>query len=91
MRFTAKRRVRTIVASFRDAAGAGATTTFRSKIDWSDGTLGSGVVLSRGNGIYLVRSAKRYRAPGWFPVTVTLLGNDGRRSVARSTAVVRPR
>jgi FG-GAP repeat len=91
VRFVAARRSKPVVASFRDAAGAGAPASFRATIDWGDGTRWSGVVVSRSRGIYTVQSVKRYGVKGRYPLTVTLVGSDGRRSVARGTAVVRAR
>jgi FG-GAP-like repeat len=87
VRLVARRRTRIIVARFHDAAG-GTAAGLRAAIDWGDGTSWNGKVLSRGGGVYDVRSIKRYGARGRFAVTVTLTDAKGRTSTARSTAIV---
>jgi hypothetical protein len=82
-----RRRTRIIVARFRDAAG-GSAAGLRAAIDWGDGTSWNGKVLSRGGGVYDVRSIKRYGVRGRFAVTVTLTDSRARTSIARSTATV---
>jgi hypothetical protein len=77
-------------ARFRDAAGPG-YLGWHASINWGDGTSWNGVVLSRGGGVYDVRSAKRYARAGRFSVIVTLRDDNGRKSIARSTVVVRKR
>jgi hypothetical protein len=49
------------------------------------------VVISRGGGVYDIRSSKRYARPGHYRVIVTLKDSRGRVSIARSTAVVKRR
>jgi hypothetical protein len=46
-------------------------------------------VLSRGSGVYDVRSSKRYARAGQYRVIVTLKDDRGRTSIARGTAVVK--
>jgi hypothetical protein len=59
VRPTARKRLRLIVARFRDAAGdRAAGRDFRATINWGDGTSWNGVVLSRGGGLYDVRSRR---------------------------------
>ena len=87
VKLTARKRARVVVAGFRDAAGASASG-LRAAISWGDGTSWNGVVLSRGGGLYDIRSLKRYARAGRYRVTVTLSDSRGRRSIARSTAVV---
>jgi hypothetical protein len=87
VRLALRKRTRIVVAQFRDAAG-GTATGLRAVIDWGDGTSWTGKVLSRGGGIYDVRSMKRYGARGRYAVTVTLTDGRGRRSISRSTAIV---
>src|SRR5438128_179135 len=55
IRLTARQRVRVIVARFHDAAGTSGSG-LRAAIDWGDGTSWNGKVLSRGGGIYDIRS-----------------------------------
>lgn len=87
VRLVVRRRTRVVVARFRDAAG-GSASGVRATIDWGDGTSWNGRVLSRGGGVYDVRSLKRYGARGRYALTVTLTDNRGRSSIARSTAIV---
>jgi FG-GAP-like repeat/FG-GAP repeat len=87
VRLVVRRRTRIVVARFRDAAG-GSAPGLRAVIDWGDGTSWNGKVLSRGGGVYEVRSIKRYGGRGRYAVTVTLTDSRGRSSIARSTAIV---
>ena len=87
IRLVMRRRTRIVVARFRDAAG-GSGSGFRASIDWGDGTSWNGKVLSRGGGVYDVRSIKRYGGRGRYALTVTLTDSRGRTSIARSTAIV---
>jgi hypothetical protein len=90
VRFTARKRVRVIVARFRDAAGDRSTGRgFRASIDWGDGTSWNGVLLSRGGGVYDIRSLKRYARAGRYALTVTFTDRNDRSSIARSQALVR--
>jgi FG-GAP repeat len=86
VRFRARKRVRVIVARFRDALRD--FSAFRASIDWGDGTSWNGVVLGRGNGVFDVGSLKRYARPGRYALTVTLTDGRGRTSIARGRAVV---
>ena len=86
VRFVARKRMRAIVARFRDADLG--NSAFRASIDWGDGTSWNGVVLGRGNGIFDVRSLKRYGRPGRYALTVTLTDTRGRSSIARGRAIV---
>jgi FG-GAP-like repeat/FG-GAP repeat len=88
VRLVARKRTRVVVARFRDAAGAGSNGRFRAEIDWGDGTSWNGAVLARGDGVYDVRSRKRYLAAGRYGVTVTLRDDRGRSSIARGAASV---
>jgi hypothetical protein len=88
VRLVARKRMRVVVARFRDAAGAGFSGMLSAKIDWGDGTSWNGAVLGRGDGVYDVRSRKRFLAAGRYGVTVTLRDDRGRSSIARGTAVV---
>lgn len=90
VKLKARTRTRVIVARFRDAAGTGSVGV-RASINWGDGTVWTGVVLSRGDGVYDIRSSKRYARAGQYRVIVTLKENGGRSSIARSTAVVKRR
>jgi FG-GAP-like repeat/FG-GAP repeat len=90
VRLKARARTRVIVARFRDAAGAGGVG-LRASINWGDGTAWAGVVLSRGGGVYDIRSLKRYSRAGQYRVIVTLKDSRGRISIARGTAVVKKR
>jgi len=90
VKLKAHARTRLIVARFRDAAGIGAGG-LRASINWGDGTAWTGVVLSRGGGVYDVRSSKRYARAGRYRMIVTLKDNRGRTSIARGTAVVERR
>jgi FG-GAP-like repeat/FG-GAP repeat len=87
VRVVVRRRMRIIVARFRDAAG-GSASGLRATIDWGDGTSWNGKVLSRGGGVYDVRSIKRYAARGRYALTVTLTDSSRRSSIAGSTAIV---
>jgi hypothetical protein len=87
VRLTVRRRTRIVVARFRDAAG-GSASGLRATIEWGDGTSWNGKVLTRGGGVYDVRSLKRYARRGRYALTVTLTDSRGRTSIARSTAVV---
>jgi len=89
LRLVARKRTQAIVAHFRDAAGAAPRGGFRAEIIWGDGTTWDGTVLSRGAGVYDVRSLKRYARPGRYSVTVTSKDEGGRSSRARSVALVR--
>ena len=82
---------KTIVARFRDAGGGASPRSFRARIEWGDGTSRNGLLGARGSGVYEVSAAKRYARPGRYAVRVTLTGSDGRKSIARSTALVRSR
>ena len=82
---------KTIVARFRDAGGGASPRSFRARIEWGDGTSRNGLLGARGSGVYEVSAAKRYARPGRYAVRVTLTGADGRKSIARSTALVRSR
>ena len=53
-----------------------------------NGATSRSLVLSRPNGFYDVQDLKRYARPGRYSVTVTMTAEDGRRSLARSRAVV---
>jgi hypothetical protein len=86
VKLKARRRAQVIVARFRDAAGG--TARMKTSLAWGDGTYASGTLLPRGNGVYDVRGTKRYGRPGHYVVTVTLTDPAGRKSIARSTAVV---
>jgi hypothetical protein len=89
VRLTARKRARAIVARFRDAGGdRTAGRGFRASINWGDGTSWNGVVLSRGGGVYDIRSLKRYARAGRYALTVTFTDRDGRSSIARGRAVV---
>jgi hypothetical protein len=87
VKLRARRRSRFVVARFRDTAG-GSEAAVTAWIEWGDGTAWKGAVLGRGNGVYDVRSTKRYSLPGAYEITVTLTDAAGRRSVARSRATV---
>jgi len=86
LKLKAHKRVRVIVARFRDAGGG--SIGLKPSIAWGDGTNASGTVLVRGNGVYDVRGTKRYARPGRYTVTVTVRASDGRTSVARSRVTV---
>jgi len=86
LKLKARKRVRVIVARFRDAGGGVIRVT--PSIAWGDGTYTSGTVLVRGNGIYDVRGTKRYSKPGRYTVTIIVRASDGRVSVARSRVTV---
>jgi hypothetical protein len=88
VKLTARIRARVIVARFVDAAGAAGRSGLRAEIDWGDGTSWNGTLVSRGNGVYDVRSTKRYASRGRYRVTVTMTNDHGRLSIAHSTAVV---
>lgn len=88
VRLKARKRVRIVVARFRDAAGSSDAAGLRAEIIWGDGTSWNGKVLSRGGGLYDVRSVKRYARAGRYWVIVTLSDSRGRTSIARSTAIV---
>jgi hypothetical protein len=88
VKMTAGKRARIIVARFTDAAGEAGRTGLRAEIDWGDGTDWIGTLVPRGNGIYDVRSTKRFSSRGRYQVTVTLTNDRGRTSIAHSTAVV---
>ena len=90
VRLAAQKRARVIVAHFNDAGGPSSLASgFRAAIDWGDGTAWRGVVVVRGGGSYDVRSLKRYARRGTYRVRVTLVDNQGRVSIAQSSAVVR--
>ena len=89
VRLVAGRRALVVIARFRDAAGAGSGLGFRAEIEWGDGTTWRGAAVSRGGGVYDVRSWKRYPRRGRYAVKVTLTDFSGRSSIARSTALVR--
>jgi len=88
VKMTAGKRARIVVARFADAEGAAGRAGLRAEIDWGDGTGWIGTLVPRGNGIYEVRSTKRYASRGRYHVVVTMTNDRGRTSVARSTAVV---
>ncbi|HEX6702893.1 MAG TPA: VCBS repeat-containing protein, partial [Gaiellaceae bacterium] len=88
LELVARKRTRAIVARFRDAAGAQSTGRFTAVVHWGDDTSWNGKVLARGNGVYDVRSTKRYAKAGRYAVVVTLRDDRGRSSIARSMAVV---
>ena len=88
VKLTARKRARVIVARFVDAAGPAGRSGLRAQIDWGDGTSWNGALVSRGNGVYDVRSTKRYASRGRYRVTVTMTNDRGRLSIARSTALV---
>jgi FG-GAP-like repeat/FG-GAP repeat len=90
IKLKARTRTRLIVARFRDAAGASGAA-LRASINWGDRTAWQGVVISRGGGVYDIRSSKRYARPGQYRVIVTFKDSRGRVSIARSTAVVKRR
>jgi FG-GAP repeat len=79
-------RAKVIVARFRDAAGG--TIRLKTSIAWGNGTYAAGTLLPRGNGVYDVRGTKRYNRPGRYSITVTVTDSSGRRSIARSKAIV---
>jgi hypothetical protein len=87
VRLVVRRRTRIVVARFLDAAG-GSASGLHATISWGDGTSWSGKVLSRGGGVYDVRSIKRYGTRGRYAVTVTLADSRGRMSIARGSAIV---
>jgi hypothetical protein len=58
VKLIARKRTRVVVAGFRDAGGASGSG-LRASILRGDATSWNGVVLSRGGGIYDVRSTKR--------------------------------
>jgi hypothetical protein len=86
LKFKTRKRTKTIVARFRDAAGGAVHMT--ASISWGDGTSARAAVLTRGGGLYDVRGTKRYNRAGRYTVTVTLTDPAGRTWVARSRAVV---
>jgi hypothetical protein len=86
VKLKARKRARFVVARFHDAGGG--TSHFDASISWGDGTSSAGAVLMRGDGVYDVRSTKRYRNAGRYTVSVTLTDSSGRRSIARSKAIV---
>lgn len=90
VKLKARTRTRLIVARFRDAAGASGVG-LRASINWGDRTAWHGVLVSRGSGVYDIRSSKRYARAGQYRVIVTFKDSRGRLSIARSTAVVRRR
>jgi hypothetical protein len=59
-----------------------------ASIAWGDGTSWNGTVLARGGGVYDVRSTKRYRRPGRYSLTVTVVDPNGRTSTARGRTIV---
>jgi VCBS repeat protein/FG-GAP repeat protein len=91
VQFVAGKRALTVVARFRDAAGAGSGLGFRAEISWGDGTTWRGAAVAKGGGVYDVRSWKRYARRGRYAVRVTLTDLAGRSSIARSTAIVKRR
>jgi hypothetical protein len=86
VKLTAHRRATVIVARFRDAAGG--TIRLKTSIAWGNGTYSAGTLLPRGNGVYDVRGTKRYSRAGRYSITVTVTDSSGRRSIARSKAIV---
>jgi hypothetical protein len=90
VKVAAGRRARVVVATFRDAAGTTSSAGYRASVEWGDGTATRGTVLARGGGVFDVRGLKRYARRGRYVVTVTL-SEGGRRSIARSQAIVAKR
>jgi FG-GAP repeat len=86
VKLRARKRAKVIVARFRDAAGG--TTRFKTSIAWGNGTYAAGTLVPRGNGVYDVRGTKRYSRAGRYSITVTVTDSSGRRSIARSKAIV---
>jgi hypothetical protein len=86
VKLKAGKRAKVIVARFRDAAGG--TIRLKTTIAWGNGTYAAGTLLPRGNGVYDVRGTKRYSRAGRYSITVTVTDSSGRRSIARSKAIV---
>lgn len=86
VKLNAHKRAKVIVARFRDAAGG--TIRLKTSIAWGNGTYSAGTLLPRGNGVYDVRGTKRYSRAGRYSITVTVTDSSGRRSIARSKAIV---
>jgi hypothetical protein len=89
VKLKAGRRANVIVARFRDAGGG--ERRLASSIAWGNGTYSTGVVISRGSGVYDVRGTRRYSHARRYSIVVTVRDASGRTSVARSTAVVKRR
>jgi hypothetical protein len=86
----ARRRTTFTVARFVDAA----TSRFGplvATIDWPSGRETRGIVVPRTSNAFDVRTTTRFARVGTYRVTVTLTDGAGRRSVTRSTIVVRKR
>jgi|GEM_PF-2492727 len=73
------------VATF--AAGDVVGTGYQAQISWGDGHTTAGTVADVG-GTLTVSGANTYRAPGAFPVTVTVTGNPGSSARGSGTADV---
>jgi hypothetical protein len=86
LKLKARKRAKVVVARFRDAAGG--TIRLATSIAWGDGTYAAGTLLPRGNGVYDVRGTKRYGRAGRYSITVSVTDSGGRRSIARSKAIV---
>ena len=84
--FTARRRLTRALARFSDAAPV--SPRFTAQIAWSDGPTTQGIVVVYGS-VVEVRGTRRFTRPGRLHVTVTLIGADGRVSVARGVIIVK--
>ncbi len=64
------------VASFTDSP-ADAVANYSASVDWGDGTISNGSVVSAGGTNFRVRSGHTYRKEGTYTVTVSVDDTDG--------------
>ncbi len=77
-----------VVARFVDTNPFGTGTGFRASIDWGNGTVSPGTVVSDGAGGLEVRGGTTYADPGRFTVIVTIIGGGGSETLVETEATV---
>ena len=75
------------VASFRDADGNTDATAYSATIDWGDGTAPSPGVIAGGSTLR-VYGTHTYAAAGTYPITVSIVDQDGAAATVISAAHV---
>ena len=79
-----------VVAAFRDALGPrDAVGSFAARVEWGSGARSAATVSNpHNNGLYQVRTARRFTRPGRYAARVVITDTRGRFAVAHTTVVV---
>ena len=61
------------VATFLDPYTTDSAAAFRATVDWGDGTINVGTIVSQGDGVYSVSGDHTYQAPGTYAINVQVV------------------